>query len=166
MPEKPILDYINSYNLDVRSIEDAVSRHGKDALDKICQASYNIPEQFDQDIIKTIVKSFDIAPYDCSSILQNIAAKFPDRAPELLAIYLEFFGKYPKDALEEFYYLCVNDEEILNRDLLDAMLKNASAERFRVIREYAEHCGVSIANAGHPGPLLSDNWYDDGAVNI
>ncbi|MEK7468027.1 MAG: hypothetical protein AAB074_11480 [Planctomycetota bacterium] len=32
------------------------------------------------------------------------------------------------------------------------------------VEEYAKHCGVGLARDGHPGPLLSDRWYDDGAV--
>jgi hypothetical protein len=29
---------------------------------------------------------------------------------------------------------------------------------------YAAHCGTAVAHGGHPGPLLSDRWYDDGAL--
>ena len=32
------------------------------------------------------------------------------------------------------------------------------------VGEYAAHCGAQVARGGHPGPLLSDRWYDDGAV--
>jgi hypothetical protein len=32
------------------------------------------------------------------------------------------------------------------------------------IEGYAAHCGSRIVHQGHPGPLLSDRWYDDGAV--
>lgn len=32
------------------------------------------------------------------------------------------------------------------------------------VEEYAAHCGVSIARGLHPKPLLSDRWYDDGAI--
>jgi hypothetical protein len=32
------------------------------------------------------------------------------------------------------------------------------------VAEYAEHCGTTVAHGGHPGPLLSDRWYDDGAI--
>ncbi|HXX93138.1 MAG TPA: hypothetical protein VEN81_05860, partial [Planctomycetota bacterium] len=32
------------------------------------------------------------------------------------------------------------------------------------VAAYAEHCGSRVACGGHPGPLLSDRWYDDGAV--
>jgi len=32
------------------------------------------------------------------------------------------------------------------------------------VRAYAEHCGARLASGGHPGALLSDKWYDDGAV--
>jgi hypothetical protein len=43
---------------------------------------------------------------------------------------------------------------------LDAMF-----EKF--LRAYAAHCGTALARGGggrSPGPLLSDRWYDDGAV--
>jgi hypothetical protein len=32
------------------------------------------------------------------------------------------------------------------------------------VQAYAAHCGAAIAHGGHAGPLLSDRWYDDGAV--
>jgi hypothetical protein len=32
------------------------------------------------------------------------------------------------------------------------------------IAAYAAHCGTRVTHAGKPGPLLSDRWYDDGAV--
>jgi hypothetical protein len=32
------------------------------------------------------------------------------------------------------------------------------------VEAYAAHCGVKIARGGHPKPLLSDRWYDDGAL--
>jgi hypothetical protein len=32
------------------------------------------------------------------------------------------------------------------------------------VQAYAAHCGVKIARGGHPKPLLSDRWYDDGAL--
>lgn len=131
--EKEILEYMASCGLEASSIEDAISKHGKDALDKIRAASYNNPDKFDPDIVETIVGSFEVAPYDCFSIVHNIAANCPERTAEMLSIYLVYFGKYPKDAIEELYYLCANNKEILNKDLLDAMLRNASADRFRVI---------------------------------
>ncbi|MBI2922919.1 MAG: hypothetical protein HYY18_17835 [Planctomycetes bacterium] len=34
----------------------------------------------------------------------------------------------------------------------------------RFIAEYAAHCGTVVASGGHPGALLSDQWYDDGAL--
>jgi hypothetical protein len=34
----------------------------------------------------------------------------------------------------------------------------------RFLVEYAEHCGTAVARGGHPRPLLSDRWYDDGAI--
>jgi hypothetical protein len=36
----------------------------------------------------------------------------------------------------------------------------------RFVTDYAEHCGVPLANTGHSGPLLSDRWYDDGSVPV
>lgn len=32
------------------------------------------------------------------------------------------------------------------------------------IEAYAQHCGVPVIHQGHPQPLLSDAWYDDGAI--
>lgn len=32
------------------------------------------------------------------------------------------------------------------------------------VEDYARHCGVAIAHGGRTGPLLSDRWYDDGAM--
>ena len=32
------------------------------------------------------------------------------------------------------------------------------------VGEYARHCGTRIVHQGRPGPLLSDRWYDDGAI--
>jgi hypothetical protein len=32
------------------------------------------------------------------------------------------------------------------------------------VQEYAAHCGTRIIHGGHAGPLLSDRWYDDGAL--
>jgi hypothetical protein len=32
------------------------------------------------------------------------------------------------------------------------------------IARYAEHCGVPVTHRVSPGPLLSDEWYDDGAL--
>ncbi|MBV8878522.1 MAG: hypothetical protein JO332_01030 [Planctomycetaceae bacterium] len=32
------------------------------------------------------------------------------------------------------------------------------------VQAYAKHCGVPIVHEGHSGPLLSDRWYDDGAI--
>jgi len=32
------------------------------------------------------------------------------------------------------------------------------------VAAYTAHCGVKIARGGHPKPLLSDRWYDDGAL--
>ncbi len=32
------------------------------------------------------------------------------------------------------------------------------------LEEYAAHCGVPVTHDAKPGPLLSDRWYDDGAV--
>ncbi len=32
------------------------------------------------------------------------------------------------------------------------------------VQEYARHCGTKVARGGRPGPLLSDRWYDDGAL--
>jgi hypothetical protein len=32
------------------------------------------------------------------------------------------------------------------------------------VDEYARHCGVPVIHDGTTGPLLSDRWYDDGAV--
>ncbi|KAF0246927.1 MAG: hypothetical protein FD180_286 [Planctomycetota bacterium] len=32
------------------------------------------------------------------------------------------------------------------------------------VTEYAAHCGVGVTHNGNPGPLLSDRWYDDGAI--
>jgi hypothetical protein len=33
------------------------------------------------------------------------------------------------------------------------------------VEDYAAHCGTSVARGGlHPKPLLSDRWYDDGAL--
>ncbi len=32
------------------------------------------------------------------------------------------------------------------------------------VEEYARHCGVALAHGGRTGPLLSDRWYDDGAM--
>jgi hypothetical protein len=32
------------------------------------------------------------------------------------------------------------------------------------VGDYAAHCGTKVAHGGHPGPLLSDQWYDDGAM--
>lgn len=29
---------------------------------------------------------------------------------------------------------------------------------------YAEHCGTKVTHKGSPGPLLSDDWYDDGSI--
>ena len=32
------------------------------------------------------------------------------------------------------------------------------------IEAYARHCGTRVTRGGSPGPLLSDRWYDDGAI--
>ncbi len=32
------------------------------------------------------------------------------------------------------------------------------------IKDYAAHCGARIVHGGRAGPLLSDRWYDDGAI--
>lgn len=32
------------------------------------------------------------------------------------------------------------------------------------VEAYAAHVGAKLAHGGHPGPLLSDRWYDDGAM--
>ena len=32
------------------------------------------------------------------------------------------------------------------------------------IAEYAAYCGTTVRHGGHAGPLLSDRWYDDGAI--
>ena len=32
------------------------------------------------------------------------------------------------------------------------------------VGEYAACCGTKVARGGRPGPLLSDRWYDDGAL--
>ncbi|RPH49021.1 MAG: hypothetical protein EHM91_03580 [Planctomycetota bacterium] len=32
------------------------------------------------------------------------------------------------------------------------------------VAEYASHCGTRITHGGRAGPLLSDRWYDDGAL--
>jgi hypothetical protein len=32
------------------------------------------------------------------------------------------------------------------------------------VAAYAVHCGTAVTHGGHPGPLLSDRWYDDGAL--
>ena len=32
------------------------------------------------------------------------------------------------------------------------------------VEAYAKHCGVPIVHDGTTGPLLSDRWYDDGAI--
>jgi hypothetical protein len=32
------------------------------------------------------------------------------------------------------------------------------------VADYARHCGTRITHGGRPGPLLSDRWYDDGAL--
>jgi hypothetical protein len=32
------------------------------------------------------------------------------------------------------------------------------------IHDYAAHCGTQVIRQGHPGALLSDQWYDDGAI--
>jgi hypothetical protein len=32
------------------------------------------------------------------------------------------------------------------------------------IADYAKHCGTSVIRRGHPQALLSDRWYDDGAI--
>ena len=32
------------------------------------------------------------------------------------------------------------------------------------VEQYAAHCGTRITHAGQAGPLLSDRWYDDGAL--
>ena len=32
------------------------------------------------------------------------------------------------------------------------------------VEEYAAHCGTRITHGGRAGPLLSDRWYDDGAI--
>lgn len=32
------------------------------------------------------------------------------------------------------------------------------------VGEYAAHCGTKVTHGGHAGPLLSDRWYDDGAI--
>jgi hypothetical protein len=32
------------------------------------------------------------------------------------------------------------------------------------LEAYAAHCGTRVAHAASPGPLLSDRWYDDGAL--
>jgi hypothetical protein len=35
----------------------------------------------------------------------------------------------------------------------------------RFLEAYAEQCGTRLVHGGPgPGPLLSDRWYDDGAV--
>jgi hypothetical protein len=34
----------------------------------------------------------------------------------------------------------------------------------KFIDAYAAHCGTTVAHGASPGPLLSDNWYDDGAI--
>ena len=36
----------------------------------------------------------------------------------------------------------------------------------KFVKEYAEHCGVTTTKNARPGPLLSDNWYDDGSVDV
>jgi hypothetical protein len=32
------------------------------------------------------------------------------------------------------------------------------------LEAYAAHCGTRVTRHGRPGPLLSDDWYDDGAI--
>ncbi|HYF00116.1 MAG TPA: hypothetical protein VEJ18_14445 [Planctomycetota bacterium] len=32
------------------------------------------------------------------------------------------------------------------------------------VKNYAAHCGTRVAHGLHPKPLLSDRWYDDGAI--
>ncbi len=32
------------------------------------------------------------------------------------------------------------------------------------VADYAKHCGTKVAHGGHPTALLSDRWYDDGAI--
>lgn len=46
--------------------------------------------------------------------------------------------------------------------------QSLSLNRFftKFIKEYAEHCGVCTTRNVHPGPLLSDSWYDDGSVDV
>jgi hypothetical protein len=34
------------------------------------------------------------------------------------------------------------------------------------VAEYAAHCGTRITHGGQAGPLLSDRWYDDGAIRL
>ncbi len=36
----------------------------------------------------------------------------------------------------------------------------------KFIREYAKHCRVNLTTKGKPGPLLSDEWYDDRPVRV
>jgi hypothetical protein len=110
-----------------------VEKHGKDAFYQIRGASYNTPEHFTDDIISTLLKYFTVAPYDMFSILHILAAKFPERKDKLLGIYLELFDKAPKDAIGELYYLIANDKELANRELIEAMLRNGSADLFQVI---------------------------------
>ena len=32
------------------------------------------------------------------------------------------------------------------------------------VEAYAKHVGVPLTRHAHSGPLLSDRWYDDGAI--
>jgi len=133
VPEKEILGEFEYYGLNAVSVEDALSKFGKDAMEKLRGISYNNPEIIDDAVLALVLRSIALAPYDVFSILHNLAVKYPERSASLLSTYIAQFERYPKDAIEEFYYLCANDRELVNRELLDAVLRNASAAPFRVI---------------------------------
>ena len=59
----------------------------------------------------------------------------------------------------------VSEVENLGRKAAGFRLDTGDVRAFdEFVAAYAAHCGTVVAHGGHPGPLLSDRWYDDGAL--
>jgi len=131
--EKRILEYMAGYGFQASSLAEAIEKTGKDTMGHIRSMAYNDPDAFGPDLVQYLLDHMDVSPYDVYAVLHVLAERRPDQSAELMDLYRDNFARFPKDAIEEFYYVIANDKELVTKELMATEMANASANPFRVI---------------------------------
>ncbi|TFG06526.1 MAG: hypothetical protein EU539_07365, partial [Promethearchaeota archaeon] len=131
-----LLKELEYYDLGKATLRESIMANPDQAMAKIRTCVTYNPEYFSQDVMDLLVSLFDIIPSSVFSILHKFASKYPERKQDLMDIYLNFFGKYPKEAIDDAYYACANHPELITKRFIDCILEHMAISPFNVIMTF------------------------------